>query len=196
MTSERILSAAQKLFEEKGFEQTSVRDIANSAGVNVALINYHFQTKENLLFTILTNSMDTTRMKLSDINKLEESSEEKLKKVVTLYVSKIFDNCTHYHFVQRELANSGRQEFRDALGKVINRNSLEFRQLLEDGQKNKEFRKDVDVDLLMATLFGILYQTTHEFNSKRYRRPGEKDDAFRKRVEHFAYNLLLQHLKK
>ncbi|MEO5976462.1 MAG: TetR family transcriptional regulator [Chryseolinea sp.] len=196
MTSERILSAAQKLFEEKGFDQTSVRDIATSANVNVALINYHFQSKENLLFTVLTNSMDTTRMKLSDINKLEESSDEKLKRVVALYVSKIFDNRHYYHFVQRELANSGRQEFRDALIKVINRNSLEFRQLLEDGQKSKEFRKDADLELAMATLFGILHQTTNEVLSKRYRRAGEKDDAFRKRVEHFAYNLLLQHLKK
>jgi hypothetical protein len=98
--------------------------------------------------------------------------------------------------VQRELANGSRHEFRDALSKVINRNSLEFRQLLEDGQKTKEFRKDADLELVVATLFGILYQTTHEVVSKRYRRPGEKDDAFRKRVEHFIYDLLLQNLQK
>ena len=196
MTSERILSAARKLFEENGFDQTSVRDIANSANVNVALINYHFKSKENLLVTILENSMDTTRMKLSDINKLDEPSEEKLKRVVVFYVNKIFDNGHYYHFVQRELANGNRQDLRDAIWKIVNRNSNELRRLLEDGQKRKEFRKDADLDLVVATLFGILYQTSHEFLSRRYRRPGEKDGPFRKRVEQFTYNLLLQHLKK
>ncbi|MGC3947298.1 MAG: TetR family transcriptional regulator [Chryseolinea sp.] len=50
MTSEKILSAARKLFEQKGFDKTSVRDIATMADVNVALINYHFESKENLFW--------------------------------------------------------------------------------------------------------------------------------------------------
>ncbi len=47
-TRERILSAAQKLFSEKGFESTSVRDITTEAGCNVASVNYHFGGKDNL----------------------------------------------------------------------------------------------------------------------------------------------------
>ena len=47
-TSERILSAAQKLFSEKGFESTSVRDITTEADCNVASVNYHFGGKDNL----------------------------------------------------------------------------------------------------------------------------------------------------
>ena len=47
-TRERILLAAQKLFSEKGFDATSVRDITTEAGCNVAAVNYHFGGKENL----------------------------------------------------------------------------------------------------------------------------------------------------
>lgn len=47
-TRERILAAAQKLFAEKGFEATSVRDITTAAGCNVASVNYHFGGKDNL----------------------------------------------------------------------------------------------------------------------------------------------------
>ncbi len=47
-TRDRILSAAQKLFAEKGFDATSVRDITTEAGCNVASVNYHFGGKENL----------------------------------------------------------------------------------------------------------------------------------------------------
>lgn len=47
-TRDRILSAAERLFAERGFEATSVRDITAEAGCNVAAVNYHFGGKENL----------------------------------------------------------------------------------------------------------------------------------------------------
>ncbi len=47
-THDRILSAAQKLFADKGFDATSVRDITTEAGCNVASVNYHFGGKDKL----------------------------------------------------------------------------------------------------------------------------------------------------
>jgi len=47
-TRDRILTAAQKLFGEKGFDSTSVRDITTEAGCNIASVNYHFGGKDNL----------------------------------------------------------------------------------------------------------------------------------------------------
>ncbi len=47
-TRERLLDAAGKLFAERGFEATSVRDITSEAGCNVASVNYYFGGKENL----------------------------------------------------------------------------------------------------------------------------------------------------
>ena len=196
MTSDKILSAARELFEEKGFDLTSVREIAARAGVNVALINYHFGSKENLLFTTMETSMDTTRMKLSDINSSNQTPEEKLKQVTTLYVNKIFTNCKFYHFIHREFANTTRVELVDGFTKILNRNTNELRKFLEDGQKKKVFRKEADLDLVMATMSGIIYQTTHALFSKRYRHTDEDDDAFRDRIEKFMYELLHKYLKK
>jgi AcrR family transcriptional regulator len=48
-TKDRILDAAERLFSEKGFAQTSLRDITAEAGVNLAAVNYHFQSKEHLI---------------------------------------------------------------------------------------------------------------------------------------------------
>ena len=196
MTSEKILSAARKLFEQKGYDNTSVRDIATMADVNVALINYHFESKENLFLAILEQSLDATRMKLTSINDGSDSAEEKLRKVVAVYVEKVFSHCQFYHFVQRELQNPDRHKLRDHMTRIVSKNNKEFKHFIESAQESKEFKKDIDVDLIIATLFGILHQTTHEFISRRYRRPGEKDDAFRARVEKFAYELLLLQLKK
>jgi AcrR family transcriptional regulator len=48
-TKTRILDAAEKLFGEKGFDATSLRDITTEADVNLAAVNYHFQSKETLI---------------------------------------------------------------------------------------------------------------------------------------------------
>ena len=47
-TRERILSAAEELFAEKGFEASSVRDITSRAQCNIASVNYYFGNKEKL----------------------------------------------------------------------------------------------------------------------------------------------------
>ncbi|MFO1425846.1 MAG: TetR family transcriptional regulator [Steroidobacteraceae bacterium] len=53
-TADRILDAAEKLFARRGFHGVSVRDITQEAGVDVALVNYHFGSKQALLDHVLT----------------------------------------------------------------------------------------------------------------------------------------------
>src|SRR5262245_21843939 len=49
----KILDAAEKLFAHRGFHGVSIRDITQTAGVDVALANYHFGPKKNLLAAVL-----------------------------------------------------------------------------------------------------------------------------------------------
>jgi len=55
-TKTRILDAAEKLFGEKGFDATSLRDITTEADVNLAAVNYHFQSKESLIEATILRS--------------------------------------------------------------------------------------------------------------------------------------------
>jgi AcrR family transcriptional regulator len=48
-TKTKILNAAERLFGDRGIEGTSLRAITQEAGVNLAAVNYHFQSKESLL---------------------------------------------------------------------------------------------------------------------------------------------------
>lgn len=52
-TKSRILDAAEKLFGIKGFEATSLRDITAEAQVNLAAVNYHFQSKDSLIDAVI-----------------------------------------------------------------------------------------------------------------------------------------------
>jgi AcrR family transcriptional regulator len=57
-TKTRILDAAEELFTEHGFEATSLRQLTTAAGVNLAAVNYHFGSKEELFQAVLTRRLD------------------------------------------------------------------------------------------------------------------------------------------
>jgi AcrR family transcriptional regulator len=57
-TKVRILDAAESLFMEHGFEATSLRAITTDADVNLAAVNYHFGSKEELFEAVLTRRLD------------------------------------------------------------------------------------------------------------------------------------------
>ena len=57
-TKERILDAAEALFLAGGFDATSLRAITTAAGVNLAAVNYHFGSKEELFEAVLTRRLD------------------------------------------------------------------------------------------------------------------------------------------
>jgi AcrR family transcriptional regulator len=57
-TKARILDAAERLFMEHGFEATSLRVITTAAGANLAAVNYHFGSKEELFQAVLTRRLD------------------------------------------------------------------------------------------------------------------------------------------
>jgi len=52
-TKTRILDAAEKLFAERGFSETSLRLITSKAEVNLASVNYHFGSKKELIRAVL-----------------------------------------------------------------------------------------------------------------------------------------------
>ena len=57
-TQEKILDSAEELFMEHGFEATSLRQITAAAKVNLAAVNYHFGSKEELFQAVLTRRLD------------------------------------------------------------------------------------------------------------------------------------------
>jgi len=86
-TEQRIKEAARKLFTQKGFAATRTRDIAEEAGINLALLNYYFRSKQKLFDLIM---MENFRQFLGGmaLNFQDESlsMEELIGKVVNAYI--------------------------------------------------------------------------------------------------------------
>lgn len=82
----RILHAAKKLFAENGFEGTSVRQICEAAGANVALVSYHFGGKENVFAALFENFFPNDKIRILQAEQIEPVAGVRLLiREVTLY---------------------------------------------------------------------------------------------------------------
>ena len=74
-TKERILDTAERLFADHGFPATSLRDITQEAGVNLAAVNYHFGGKEGLLIEVLERKIaPVNETRLAQLDELETAA--------------------------------------------------------------------------------------------------------------------------
>src|SRR5258708_4838559 len=73
-TRTAILSAAERLYADRGFADVTLRDIVAAAGVNLAAVNYHFGSKDELIAELfVTRSLATNRERLNELKQAEEA---------------------------------------------------------------------------------------------------------------------------
>ncbi len=86
-TEEKIRNAARKVFTQKGYGAARTRDIAQEAGINIALLNYYFRSKEKLFEIIMLESMQGFIHSISGIlNDDQTSLQDKIQILVSTYI--------------------------------------------------------------------------------------------------------------
>src|ERR1700690_2198542 len=80
-TRQRILDAAELLFTHHGFDATTLRQITGAAGVNLAAVNYHFGSKEELVREVFRRRLTWfNQQRLQELDRLEaEAGGQPLK---------------------------------------------------------------------------------------------------------------------
>ena len=87
-TEERIKAAARKVFHQKGFAGTRTRDIAEEAGINHAMLNYYFRSKEKLFGIVM---METMAQFFKGVNLMLNDESTSLDEKIDLIVSNYVD---------------------------------------------------------------------------------------------------------
>lgn len=158
-----ILVVTEQLIAEKGYSATSVRDIAQQAGVNVAMISYYFGSKEKLLEALFVHRISSGRVLLQSL--LENTAldpHQKIEVLVNSYVDKWFGNRPFFQIMSREPAIKEIKEISAIVNATKLRNHRIVARLIEQGQQSGHFRENIDVALLMQTIMGTLMSV---FNS-------------------------------
>jgi AcrR family transcriptional regulator len=149
-TEEKIKTAARKLFTQKGFAATKTRDIANEAGINLALLNYYFRSKEKLFEIIMRENLGHFfQGVLIIVNDAKTSFYTKIELLVDFYISRLLDNPDVPLFVLNEARNNP-----ENLPIQFNLlNSYFMKQLMEETKKGRV--KKLDPSHLMMNLLGL-----------------------------------------
>ena len=103
-SEERIKAAARKVFHQKGYAGTRTRDIAEEAGINHAMVNYYFRSKEKLFQIVMIETMTYFFQGISAILNQETTSlEQKIEQVVAKYIDLLLEEPELPTFVFNEV---------------------------------------------------------------------------------------------
>ena len=154
-----ILHKAEELFADKGFDGATVRDIADAAGVNLAMISYYFGSKEKLMESLFTERMSAMKIRVESLieNKML-SPYQKVETLIDDYVSRVMEKQSFYKIMLCEQVINKNvivlkllKELKLSYAKLIS-------ELIAEGQRLKIFKKDIDVMLMLNTMTGTATQ--------------------------------------
>jgi len=157
---QHILEVAEVLFAGKGFEGTSVRDIANTANVNLAMISYYFGSKEKLLTALVEWRSGFMHEALNELVMDDTLAPfEKIDRLVSLYVDRILNHSKFHCIMTTHLPTIQSGEIKELMTEVKYRSLESIRKIITEGQKKGVFRR-VDVELTVASIMGTITQIT------------------------------------
>ncbi|PKB18440.1 TetR/AcrR family transcriptional regulator [Flavobacterium sp. 5] len=148
-TEEKIKEAARKVFMRKGFSGTRTRDIAEEAGINLALLNYYFRSKQKLFDEIMQEKFKKLfGVIIPILNDATTSLETKIELVVSGYIDVLSESADLPIFVLNELRKENTSIVQNIpFDKVIFQSSF-MKQL-------KERRSDINPVHFLISILGM-----------------------------------------
>jgi AcrR family transcriptional regulator len=95
-TRSAILAAAERLYADRGFGDVTLRDIVAEANVNLAAVNYHFGSKDELIAELfVSRSIQTNRERLNELKAAEErgGGRASIEEIVRALVGPTLRGC-------------------------------------------------------------------------------------------------------
>ncbi|HMR84281.1 MAG TPA: TetR/AcrR family transcriptional regulator [Niabella sp.] len=137
-TEEKIKEAARAVFHKKGYAATRTRDIAAEAGINLALLNYYFRSKEKLFDIIMLETVFGFMQNMAMVLNDEKSSlEEKVELIASNYIDLLTKEPNIPIFMLSEIRNNAGGLLEKLPIRQLVMNSIFFKQHQEAVAKGK-----------------------------------------------------------
>lgn len=137
-TEERIRQAAREVFTRKGYAATRTRDIAEKAGINLALLNYYFRSKEKLFHLIMMETVQHFAATIKDLlNDPDTGVEKKLELIISRYIDMLSREPNFPFFILSEIHNHPAKLLKEAGIREAFTRSVFFRQLADHLKERK-----------------------------------------------------------
>ncbi|MGW9131853.1 TetR/AcrR family transcriptional regulator [Streptomyces sp. NPDC055681] len=161
-----LLQIAAEMFAKRGYTQTTVRDIADEAGILSGSLYHHFGSKEEMLDEILRDFMGKLFERFTEIEKEGTNPKEILDQLIVHSFATIHETPQAVALYQNEadaLAGQPGFEYVEQLGKKIEKIWL---RALTAGQRSGTFRSDVDVSLAYRFIRDTVWGTVRWYRPR------------------------------
>ncbi|KAB2335736.1 TetR/AcrR family transcriptional regulator [Bacillus mesophilum] len=148
----RLIKAAYKIFSQKGFYNSSIKDIAAEAEITPGLVHYYFKNKEELLFSV-QESIQTEYQKQYDDKQM--NVDVALKEIQ----SRVGADPDWYRF-RYELYSLGlkKEEYKEEVSTILESGRRSLAQPLEDLYIMNKSKSEGLSSILLACFDGLAYQ--------------------------------------
>lgn len=149
-----LLDAAERRFAQQGFAATTIKDIAEAAQLNSALLYYYFANKEDLYHEVLRRRISSLAADVAPALQAPVAPLEAIRRFVQAYVSFLLLHPELPALMQREIldhnAKHALPEIQASAGVMLRR----FAEIIRHGQKSGDFRPDIDPVHAVVSIIG------------------------------------------
>ncbi|MBS4101211.1 TetR/AcrR family transcriptional regulator [Tsukamurella paurometabola] len=161
-----VLSLSAKLFAENGYRATTVRDIADAAGILSGSLYHHFDSKESMLDEILRDFLDRLFGEYRTVLAAADAPREQLRGCVIASFAAIDANPDAVAIYQAEARGLAQQERFAYIADFLQEFRSMWRGIISRGIETGDFRQDLDVDVTYRFLRDTVWVAV------RWYRPG------------------------
>ena len=197
----KIIDAARELFYEKGFTGVTVRDIANKAEVNLALLHYYFRTKDKIFEIIFKEAFALLFRRLNKALSSDVNLFEKIKLIVESYITTAVKYPQLASFIVHEMSVNEEvvwQFIYSQEGKkdVIDNYNRFFQEIVDAGRNG--IIKNIDPRILFIDIMSLsLFPFIANVFLKGFLYSGKKieyNEMIKSRIEHIC-DVIISDLK-
>lgn len=162
--NEEIIKIATELFSEKGYDNTSTRELAKASELSVAGLYYFFQNKEEILFTILNTSLSKYLESLRSTIEADVNPKTNIEKIIECVVRHILENKKEITLLVKESKRLSPEQL-----VIIRSKEREVFDLIRNEMirlNDKGCLKDFNLSFLTFAIIGIVNYTKNWYDSK------------------------------
>ncbi|MBE9375497.1 TetR family transcriptional regulator [Saccharopolyspora sp. HNM0983] len=161
-----LLAIAAELFATRGFLATTVREIADEAGILSGSLYHHFDSKESMADEILRGFLEPQRRAYQQVLREATDPRTALAELVRQSFRALQDNHAAIAIFQNESKYLAQYERFGYLRKAANEFERTWTRVLQDGQREGVFRADLDVKLTYRFIRDMVWTSVHWYNPK------------------------------
>ena len=152
----QIIDAARKLIVAEGSENITIKGLAREVGLSEAAIYRHFNEKRDILLFLIDDIGDDLLADIELAGSKKTSVVYRLNRIVTRQISAIAQRQSISFQIIAEIISLGNKDLNARMAGNIAIYINRLQTILEEGVKNNELRKDLDITATATSMFGMV----------------------------------------